>query len=430
MSKNILQALPELVQEKVISAETADQIRHYYQHREGKPTQVLLAVTGILGALLVGLGIILILAHNWDGLPRAMRTALAFAPLVLGQIGGACVLLRKEASPALRESAGTFLLLAIGACMALVSQVYHIPGNLSGFLLTWMLLGLPVIYLLRTSMVSLLVLLGITLYAVESRDLFNEASHPYFYWLLLAALLPHYYLLNRQKPEGNFTFFHHWLLPLSAAIALVTVGKETEELLVIALMSLFSLFCSLGYSGLVASQKLRHNGYLLVGTLGTVGLLLALSFDSFWLELVNQNLSWPQIRVAPECWAGVLATGLALSALAQRWRRPDRAGLRPLQFLFLVFILAFLTAFIDVTAALVLINGMVLLLAIDTIRRGARSGQLAVLNYGLLLVAALVACRFFDTDLSFVFRGILFVGVGAGFFLLNLWMLQKRKTHE
>jgi hypothetical protein len=29
-----------------------------------------------------------------------------------------------------------------------------------------------------------------------------------------------------------------------------------------------------------------------------------------------------------------------------------------------------------------------------------------------------------------VFRGILFVGVGAGFFLLNLWMLQKRRTHE
>jgi uncharacterized membrane protein len=36
----------------------------------------------ILGAALMGSGIILLLAHNWDQLSRVMRTVISFAPLV------------------------------------------------------------------------------------------------------------------------------------------------------------------------------------------------------------------------------------------------------------------------------------------------------------------------------------------------------------
>jgi uncharacterized membrane protein len=194
MSKNILQALPELVEAQVITPETASQIRDYYHRREGKPANVLFIVFGILGALLVGLGIILMLAHNWDELPRAARTSLAFLPLVLGQGLGVYVLLRKAASLAWRESAATLLFLAVGASISLVSQIYHITtGNLSSFLFTWMLLVLPLVYLLRSSMVSLLYLSGITWYAAESRGLLDVSSPSWFYWVLLVGLLPHYY---------------------------------------------------------------------------------------------------------------------------------------------------------------------------------------------------------------------------------------------
>jgi hypothetical protein len=83
-----------------------------------------------------------------------------------------------------------------------------------------------------------------------------------------------------------------------------------------------------------------------------------------------------------------------------------------------------------VALAVWLINLLVLGIGLLTIRRGARAAHLGILNSGLLLIAALITCRFFDTDLSFVFRGVLFVLVGLGFFLMNYWMLQKRKTHD
>jgi hypothetical protein len=40
----------------------------------------------------------------------------------------------------------------------------------------------------------------------------------------------------------------------------------------------------------------------------------------------------------------------------------------------------------------------------------------------------LIGCRFFDTDMSFVIRGLLFVGIGVGFFVMNIYMIRKRKA--
>ena len=66
MSKNILQELPELVQAKVITEETAQNITAYYDRKPSASSNRLFIVFGILGALLVGMGIILIIAHNFQ----------------------------------------------------------------------------------------------------------------------------------------------------------------------------------------------------------------------------------------------------------------------------------------------------------------------------------------------------------------------------
>jgi hypothetical protein len=69
----------------------------------------------------------------------------------------------------------------------------------------------------------------------------------------------------------------------------------------------------------------------------------------------------------------------------------------------------------------------VFLSGVLTIWRGAKNDHLGILNYGLLTITALVVCRFFDSDMSFVLRGILFMLVGGGFFVANYAMLKRRK---
>ena len=137
--------LEELLKEGIISKENADDIRQYYQSKNEGSSNRLFLVFGLLGAVLVGLGIILIIANNWDSFSKVTKTVLAFVPLVIGQ--GFCTysLLKMPDNKTWREAASSFTFFAVGAGIALISQIYHIQGSTAEFLLTWMLLTLPLV---------------------------------------------------------------------------------------------------------------------------------------------------------------------------------------------------------------------------------------------------------------------------------------------
>ncbi|MGK2864281.1 MAG: DUF2157 domain-containing protein [Chitinophagaceae bacterium] len=426
---SILKDIPELVKSQVISQDTADKIRDYYRDKGRQSTNRLFIVFGILGAILVGLGIILIIAHNWDELSRATKTSLAFLPLLIGQIICGFTLIKKQDSIIWRESGTAFLFFAVGASISLVSQIYNIPGNLSAFLLTWMLLCLPLIYVMKSSIASLLFLIGITYYAGETSYWSYPSSESYFYWMLLLLVLPHYYMLYKKSPESNFMIFHNWLVPLSVIISLGTVAESTDELMFIAYFSLFGLLYLIGNLYFFTQQKPISNGYKILGSLGTIALLFTLSFDWFWRDLRSKDFHVNEIIVSPEFFASTIISLLACGLLYLQQKNKALSEIKPLALVFILFIATFILGQSS-PIAVVLINLIVFSIGILTIREGARQNHLGILNYGLLVITVLVICRFFDTDLGFVIRGILFVFVGFGFFATNYRMLKKRKTNE
>jgi len=78
--------LPELVGQGVIQSEVAERIRQHYGETEmaGRTTKRwAIVLFSILGAALIGGGIILLLAHNWEELSRPMRAAISVAPLAI-----------------------------------------------------------------------------------------------------------------------------------------------------------------------------------------------------------------------------------------------------------------------------------------------------------------------------------------------------------
>jgi uncharacterized membrane protein len=113
MSKHLLKDLPDLVNAQVITEETAERIRTYYSGQTSHSTNRLFIVFGILGALLVGMGIVLIIAHNWDILPKIAKLAIGFFPLVAGQAVAGILLLKKSDDRTWRE--GTVLSYASGS---------------------------------------------------------------------------------------------------------------------------------------------------------------------------------------------------------------------------------------------------------------------------------------------------------------------------
>ncbi len=426
---SMIKDIPELVKADVISQETADKIRTFYREKIGQSTNRLFIVFGILGAILVGLGIILIIAHNWDELSRMTKTLLAFLPLLVGQVLCGFILIKKQDSVAWRESGTAFLFFAVGASISLVSQIYNIPGNLSSFLLTWLLLCLPLIYVMKSSIASLLYLIGITYYAGETSYWTYPSTESYFYWILLLTIIPHYYLLYKKKPESNFMIFHNWIIPLSVIITLGTIANRADELMFVAYFSLFGLIYLIGNLDFLKKQRPRNNSYKVLGFVGTIVLLLTLSFDWFWEDLRGEDFLFNEVITSPEFIASAIISLFAGGLLVHHLKNKSLNEIKPITPVFILFIIIFIIG-LSSPLSVVLTNIIVFVIGILTIRDGAKRDNLGILNYGLLIITALVVCRFFDTDLSFIIRGGLFVSVGIGFFAANYWMLKKRKSND
>lgn len=430
MSKHILNELPQLVKAGVISADTSVQIENYYRQNDSTaPDGRINVLFAIIGTILVSLGIILIVAHNWDELSRPVKLFFSFMPVVIGQLLCGFTLYKKTGNTSWRECTSAFLFFAVGACLALVGQVYHIDWEMKELLFTWMLLVFPLIYIMRSSMASLLFICGITVYGMYSGYGYGS-SETYHYWWMILLVAPHYFFLLKDKPHSNFTFFHHWFVPISLTICLGTLAHSAEELMFVAYMSLFGAFYLAGTSSFFYNKRIFANGYLVLGSLGTMSLLLGMSFKWFWTDVMRYENTDDWSLLSPEAIAVIILSVLATVLLLYHFKNRNGKPVNWMGTIFLAFSVIFFVGITNPLMATTATNLLALAAAVFTIERGNRLNHLGILNYGLLIITALVICRFFDTNISFVIRGLLFIAVGAGFFIANNRLLKNRKQHE
>jgi len=421
MNSKFIKELPDLVKNDVISNEVASKIEQYYSSQQQNSPNKLFAVFGVLGSLLVGLGIILILAHNWDNFDRMTKTIFAFIPLLIGQFFVSFSILKKK-SASWKEASGTFLFFTIGSSIALVSQIYNIPGDLSTYVLTWIVLSLPLIYLLKSNAVAILNMVCITFYAVEfGYGYYSMEETPWLYIVLMALIVPHYIGLLKHHKAANITSVFSWLFPISITIVLGTFVKDVSELGFLMYLLLFSLFYNIGKIPFFDHQKLRKNGYLIFGSIGIVILLLTMSFDGFWyFEKLVFNSQETYISMG----LFIANVGVLLYVYSMKWLKEFNV----FQYVFILFSILYVVGFNIPVIGTIIVNVIVFVLGVTTIKIGSDKFHFGILNYGLLIVTALVTCRFFDTNMSFIIRGLLFVVVGLGFFFTNYMMLKNQKS--
>ena len=82
---SLLKDLPELVSANIINGETAQRITEYYKRKQASSPNRQLLIFGILGALLVGTGLMFIVANQWEELPLAVQTTCTFLLLLIPQ---------------------------------------------------------------------------------------------------------------------------------------------------------------------------------------------------------------------------------------------------------------------------------------------------------------------------------------------------------
>ena len=425
----ILKDLPELVGAKVISDETARKISDYYQSKRTTSPNKQLLIFGILGAVLVGIGLLFIIANQWDELSQATKTACAFLLLIAPQSLVVYVLTTKQDKIIWRESTGLLLFFAVGANISLLSQIFHVNGEATSFILMWMLLAIPLIYLVNSSAVSLACLIGAMCYRLAVSVEATDPSDAYLFWLLFALPLPHYFLLIRKSPDYLLSAFHDWVIPLVLTVSIQIISQNAGELMSPVYLSMFAIFILVGNGPIFAGKPLVFNGYKIFGFAGTVITLLVMTFQDNWKKLAEGHYQFGSLMVTPEFIVNVILFVFASLLLYRQYRNKSLADWKLTETTYWIYLLLFLVGTFT-HLSYILVNILVLVWAVILIRNGSKLNHLGVLNTGMIILTLLVTCRAFDTDLSFVAKGSLFVIVGIGFFLANWLILKKRKENE
>jgi uncharacterized membrane protein len=419
--------LPELVNANIISSDTALQINEYYKRKQATQPNRQLLIFGILGAILVGTGVMFIVANQWDELSQGIKTTCAFLLLIVPQLLSGYVIQNKGDKVVWRESAALLLFFAVGANISLVSQIYNINGDTASFLLVWMLLTVPLIYLLNASALSLAYLFLSMIYCFAARA---EGAYPlqeYTFWILFALPIPRYYYLFRKSPDHPLFIIHHWMIPWVLTQSLGSLSHQHQILMHPAYLFMFAIFYFIGQSPNFKNRSLLLNGYKVFGFAGTIISLLVMTFRSTWKPLIEKHPEWNTIYSAPEFIAGILLFALAAIMLYRLKKGKKLADYQLIDVTFLVFLALFLLGAWSTTTAVVLVNLLVFILGLVILREGTKLNHLGVLNTGLFVITLLVVCRSFDSDLTFFVKGSLFVLVGIGFFVAN-WIMIKKRT--
>jgi uncharacterized membrane protein len=415
-----------------LSSESAAKIKDYYETSTQSGVHWAVIAFAVLGSLLIGSGIILLFAHNWDDLTRPTRAVLSFCPLAIGSLLS-FVALRKNNSIALRESSGIFHGLAVGASIALIGQTYHIPSDVPAFLLTWSLLILPLMFLLRSTGIYLIYLALICGWSGAAQETYGQAAG---FWLLaIPGVVRLVQLLrsDRHSPETLISFAG-LLVTCCFSIGLV-FERTVPGLWIVAYSALLSASGLLGLY-LYGDREGWNNIPKTFGVVGMALLAYIFTFQDMW-----RGIGWDYVRTgwSYRIWGQWLDGGITVFLLAgwillavKAFRRDSIESVTLSVFpaiSTLCFVLGSLAEDTDLVNALAF-NAFMLFLGIMYIVMGCRNSRLRQLNGGMAILSLLLVTRFFDADFGYLARGIVFIILGTSFLGVNFIMIRRKKQKE
>jgi uncharacterized membrane protein len=429
----LAEQIPEWEREGIVTADGARRLRERYavEPRAGLAQMIV----GAIGALLIGTGLIAVLAYNWDDFPRWVRLALAFGPLAVTQAVSAWVLLRNEAAkPWQREAAALVQTLAVGAAMALVSQIYNLPGKWTELVFWWCLAAVPLAWVMQSNAVAIAYLLGIAVWTVAEtadRSIWwspaEVADVRIWFPLLLAGILPLWPgpdLRGRPAPGSRFVLAAAALVGLFAVAAYASAEGNPDRASVRAffwlamLSSVAVLLFPLDRGGI--AEPLARKPQVLLGGLAIVVMALIATYEDPARDLVTSvgfalPLGW--------CWLLLAVIGgfAALAFWQRRFAVLSVAGLAVVPLLASPLSAADTSGWpVAIAYSLVLLGTAIVLIALEFL------GRQGAARIGATLITLLVILRMADADLSLLTKGLAFIAVGAGFLVFNAFISRHR----
>ncbi len=409
------------VENDLISADQAERIRKLYPEPKGALPWGTIIFSGI-GAGIAGLGVILLLAYNWQHIPRGAKLAIILAALAGLHAGGIRIFVRNERWRQLGEAICLLGSMLFGAGIWLVAQIYHIEEHYPNGFLIWGLGALALAWVMPSLAQALLATAVLCIWGSSEGWGFSTVVH-WGPFLILGGLGGHAW----RSGSRLLLFFvlTAFVITLSANVSVVG-----EDLVLRVLLQFGALFVAVGI--LSSRYRLFAEGagaWTFFGWLGFLFCTYLLTFPGIVEELLGWHHWRPETPFVGHPMRSVYAWGpLVLGLMAwcgvawsMRSRVKDVERSRGCHFedwlVPLTAVLCQILAMAQLPGSkwevASVFNLVFLAVATAWMARGCRAGRLLPTLLGSLLLVALVTARYFDLFESLAARGLVFLVAGA-----------------
>ena len=437
--KWLYKEIPSLIEKGVLNDESATKLRsHYGEPSKTASYNTIFIISAILGSLLIGLGVILVFAYNWDNFSRGARTVLSFVPLLVAQAFYAYAFFKKKDSIPWIEATSGFLMLMLGSTLALIGQTYNTDSTLSEYLFTWMLLSIPLMYIRNATIPLVLYLVGITWrYFLSEHHFFSrhtDLGQMLEFWLFFLAVIPSMVMNIRSSSYTVRANIIGWFSASCIFISSYRVFIFQDGLpLLFYQACIFTLLYVIGKFLCDHEEKISKKPFQVIGIIGIYILMITCTYDKFWKNYRNEYWGWDHHIHRDHFLFYVLAfiaLGLIIAGVVRKVMKKEHINFIPALFPALIGLGSLLTKHDDEYIAAALCDAYLFVYGVFYIVSGVQLERFSLVNTGMFFVCSLICIRFVSSDVDFIVKGVVFILLGASFLGVNYWLAQRLKKEE
>jgi uncharacterized membrane protein len=416
------QQIPQWIDKAIINEEQGATLRALYPVGDSVSLGRLL-ITGI-GAIMIGLGVILLFAYNWDDMGKVSKLAVIFSGLIGAHLAALYSLTEHHVASESLFALGTMLM---GAGIFLVGQIYHLDSHYPDAILFWSLGALALAWALPSLTQAFMAVTLITAWHIAEVADFDFANHNALL-LILIGLLPlvwrlHSPLLARFVSASVFVSIGF------------SVGIFNEDMIVITLLLTAAAFIAVEQVLALQEEKQRELAIELAKPARWV--LFVLMYLMTFSDLIPHLLrhQWHDYLSASYFIVALLVSQAAFFWLLYQRRVNALVGLTEIAVV-LILLPSLFYPFMESKAQLYWVNPIVwsgfnlLLLGLSVwlMIDGARHANRQHMVRGSILFALLAMARYTDLFDSLLTRAVVFLLVGVALFVVNHFYQRNKRA--
>ncbi len=413
--------LPLWVKDKTISLQQAEKLQHRYPVKDSINLGRLLLTA--VGAIMMGLGIILLFAYNWDEMGKYTKLSVIFGALISAHSLAFFFINRNKV---LSESLFVLGTMLMGSTIFLVGQIYHLDSHYPNAFLLWSAGALALAWALPSLSQAFMAIILVSCWHVTEVFDFDYANHSALL-LILIAIFP---LVWRLHSPVLARFTSATLL-ISLALSLLALDEDMVG--VIMLMSASTLIATEQIVRHFANTEQKNIAFEIEKP--AVLVLIITMFCLTFTDLIDEILSFSFDNPIT---TGYFWSALTLSQLSFGWLLFKKQLNHLSSLAELTVILALLPALFyqqldaeilpDIYQLLTLAFNIILLLfSIWLMIDGATKANRQHMVYGSMIFSILAMVRYTDLFDSLVIRASVFLIVGLTLFSVgNIYQRNKK----